>query len=110
MIIKFFQNLTKTNKHINYIDLRCMCNGIQTDSASGDGDIKSILVQGQKYQSDEWTNVSPRILSLMERRLHLQPQHPLGLIKQRICDFMYGHFKNPHYNSPLFSLHQVWPF
>ena len=42
-----------------------MCNGIQTDSASGGGDIKSILVQGQKYQSDEWTNVSPRILELM---------------------------------------------
>ena len=78
-----------------------LMSGVQTQS-----DTKTIVVQGNTYQTDEWTNVTPRILSLMERRLHLQPNHPIGLIKQRIIDFMYGKYNNVRGN-PLFSVHQV---
>ena len=78
-----------------------LMSGVQTQS-----DTKAIIVQGNTYQTDEWTNVTPRILSLMERRLHLQPNHPIGLIKQRIIDFMYGKYNNVRGN-PLFSVHQV---
>ena len=75
-------------------------------SVQAQSDTKTIVVQGNTYQTDEWTNVTPRILSLMERRLHLQPNHPIGLIKQRIIDFMYGKYNNVRGN-PLFSVHQV---
>ena len=78
-----------------------LMSGVQAQS-----DTKTIAVQGNTYQTDEWTNVTPRILSLMERRLHLQPNHPIGLIKQRIIDFMYGKYNNVRGN-PLFSVHQV---
>ena len=69
-------------------------------------EVKNVVIQNQTYQTDEWTNITPRIQSLMERKLHLQPQHPLGLIKQRIVDFMYGNYSNVRGN-PLFSVHQV---
>ena len=78
-----------------------LMSGVQAQS-----DTKTIVVQGNTYQTDEWTNITPRILSLMERRLHLQPNHPIGLIKQRIIDFMYGKYNNVRGN-PLFSVHQV---
>ena len=78
-----------------------LMSGVQAQS-----DTKTIVVQGNTYQTDEWTNVTPRILTLMERRLHLQPNHPIGLIKQRIIDFMYGKYNNVRGN-PLFSVHQV---
>ena len=64
-----------------------------------------ICFLGQAYKSDEWTNVTPKILSLAERKLHMNPKHPLGLIKQRIVDYTYGKYENVRGN-PLFSVHQ----
>ncbi len=64
-----------------------------------------IILHGHKFQVDEWTNVTPKILDLTERKLHLNPKHPLGLIKQRVVDFMYGKYNNVRGN-PLFSVHQ----
>ena len=81
------------------------------------GGSKDITVHGNKYNSDDWTNITPKILSLSERKLHLNPKHPLGLIKQRVIDFMYSKYNNvgnfdavyrpaSRGNSPLFSVHQ----
>ncbi len=66
---------------------------------------KEISAQGRTFQTDDWTNVTPKILSLMERQLHTNKKHPLGLIKSRIVDFMYGRFENQRGN-PLFSVHE----
>ena len=63
---------------------------------------QDIIVHGNKYSCDEWTNITPKILSLSERKLHLNPKHPLGLIKQRVIDFMYSKYSNVRGN-PLFS-------
>ena len=46
-------------------------------------------LQGSSYPRDSVTNISPRILKCMDRNLHLQPSHPLCLIKQRIANYMY---------------------
>jgi len=55
-------------------------------------------------------------LSLSERKLHLNPKHPLGLIKQRIIDHVYSRYNQKGSfsavyqmktgKSPLFSVHQ----
>jgi len=79
-------------------------------------------VHGNKYNYDDWTNITPKILSLSERKLHLNPKHPLGLIKQNIINYVYsrynqnldgqsGQFGAVYKNtargkSPLFSVHQ----
>ena len=75
-----------------------------------------ITVHGNKYNYDDWTNITPKILSLSERKLHLNPKHPLGLIKQNIINYVYSRYnqnqfgavyRNPaHGKSPLFSVHQ----
>lgn len=65
----------------------------------------SIVLFGQTYKSDNWTNVTPKILSLAEKKLHLDPKHPIGRIKQRIVDYTYGKYENVRGN-PLFSVHQ----
>ncbi|KAI8923428.1 hypothetical protein BC831DRAFT_471269 [Entophlyctis helioformis] len=41
-------------------------------------------ILGKSYTADAWTNVSPSILSKTERRLHLEPNHPLGILKGMI--------------------------
>lgn len=44
-----------------------------------------IITIGQKsYQTDEWTNVTPSILALTERSLHLQPNHPIGILRELV--------------------------
>ncbi|XP_037069199.1 LOW QUALITY PROTEIN: probable phenylalanine--tRNA ligase, mitochondrial [Pollicipes pollicipes] len=64
-----------------------------------------LLIDGAAYQPDSWTNVTPRVLQLVGRRLHEQPHHPLCLLKQRVTRYMHGAFRNARGN-PLFSLHE----
>ena len=64
-----------------------------------------LTIDGTEYIPDDWTNVTPRILEHVGRRLHEQPQHPLCLIKQRVTRYMHGAFRNARGN-PLFSLHE----
>ncbi|KIY70927.1 phenylalanyl-tRNA synthetase [Cylindrobasidium torrendii FP15055 ss-10] len=43
-----------------------------------------IEILGQKYATDEITNVSPAILAKVPRRLHAQPSHPLSTLRTLI--------------------------
>ncbi|CAO1412599.1 unnamed protein product [Diamesa tonsa] len=63
-----------------------------------------IEINNSKYESDEFSNISPKISSYIGRNLHLQKHHPLSLIRQRIVDFFYKEYNNPKSN-PLFSVH-----
>ena len=40
-----------------------------------------IPILGQLYPRDQITNVTPAILDKIQRRLHLQPSHPLGILR-----------------------------
>jgi len=51
------------------------------------------------------TNVTPKILSHLDRNLHLQKQHPLNLIKERIVNYMYQRYKENR-GMPTFSVHE----
>ena len=65
---------------------------------------QSVTVEGKTFESDNWTNVTPKILSHLERKLHQRPDHPLGLIKSRIVNFIYSKYRN-HRGNPLFSVY-----
>jgi len=65
----------------------------------------SITVKTVRYPRDNMTNVTPKILSHLDRNLHLEKQHPLNLIKQRIVDYMYGRYKQNR-GMPSFSVHE----
>lgn len=43
-----------------------------------------IVLDGKTYKTDEWTNVPPQILSLTERQLHQNPDHPIGILRELI--------------------------
>jgi len=64
---------------------------------------KFVMVNGKEYQKDDMTNITPHILSHLPRKLHMQNQHPLGLIKARIIDYMYKKYRGNRGN-PLFSI------
>jgi len=64
----------------------------------------SVCVEGREFKRDKWTNVTPNILSYMNRNLHLKAQHPLSLLRENIAHYMYKTFPN-HNGNPLFSVY-----
>ncbi|XP_034650705.1 probable phenylalanine--tRNA ligase, mitochondrial [Drosophila subobscura] len=61
-------------------------------------------VNGSTYATDSWTNVTPKILSYLGANKHLQKDHPLSIIRQRIVNYFYGAYRNQRGN-PLFSIY-----
>lgn len=70
-----------------------------------------IEILGKQYHADDYTNITPRVLSLMSRRLYEQRENPLFLVSERIRNFFkenqsrdtgykYDEFK---YHSPVVS-------
>ncbi|ORY87076.1 mitochondrial phenylalanyl-tRNA synthetase alpha subunit, active as a monomer [Protomyces lactucae-debilis] len=41
-------------------------------------------ILGQRYKTDSWTNVSSAILPLLPRKLHLQQNHPIAILRAQI--------------------------
>ncbi|XP_055596537.1 probable phenylalanine--tRNA ligase, mitochondrial [Uranotaenia lowii] len=66
---------------------------------------KTVDLYRQQYERDSWTNITPKILSHLDRNLHLQQNHPLSIIWKRITKYFYGAYLNPRGN-PMFSVHE----
>ncbi|XP_058834836.1 probable phenylalanine--tRNA ligase, mitochondrial [Topomyia yanbarensis] len=66
---------------------------------------KTVDLYQQQYSRDSWTNITPKILSHLDRNLHLQANHPLSIIRKRIVKYFYGAYLNPR-GSPLFSVYE----
>ncbi|ODV93466.1 hypothetical protein PACTADRAFT_52047, partial [Pachysolen tannophilus NRRL Y-2460] len=54
------------------------------------GDVPSIIVNNKSYKPDEWTNVPNSILQLTNRKLHLDENHPIGILRSLIEDRFKG--------------------
>ncbi|PUU76050.1 hypothetical protein B9Z19DRAFT_1102579 [Tuber borchii] len=64
-------------------------------------------LEGRHYPIDEWTNLPSHISCALPRKLHLQPSHPLSIIKRLIE----SRFPSPIYEYhndlfPIVSVHQ----
>jgi len=80
---------------------RNCCVPVRWKSSQSDDTI--LLVNDHRYHKDDFTNVTPKILSHLGRNLHLQKQHPLCLIKERIVSFIYSKYRGNRGN-PLFTV------
>ncbi|EMR08933.1 phenylalanine-tRNA ligase [Pneumocystis murina B123] len=43
-----------------------------------------VSILGENYPLDSWTNITPAILKAVEKKLHFQVSHPLGILRQTI--------------------------
>ncbi|KAF9973790.1 hypothetical protein BGZ73_002950 [Actinomortierella ambigua] len=66
---------------------------------------ENIVIGGQTYATDEFTNVTPTILEKTTRQLHLIPTHPIAIIKERIASSFPG-FKHYDQFSPVVTTKQ----
>lgn len=58
---------------------------------------------GKEYQTDEWTNITPRIVSFVDQRLHQARSNPLCLIADGIKSH-FNEFDIFEYPSPVVDL------
>lgn len=65
---------------------------------------QSLLINGRTYEKDEYTNVTPKILSFVGKNLHNRDHHPLCLTKQTIVNYMYSKFIG-RTGNPIFSIY-----
>ena len=57
-------------------------------------------VLGQRFPCDDWTNITPTIISKINRQLHLKPSHPLSTLRSLI-ESAYPDFTHVSSISPL---------
>jgi phenylalanyl-tRNA synthetase alpha chain len=41
-----------------------------------------LVILNKKYPTDEWANISPSIIALTDRKLHLNESHPIGILRK----------------------------
>lgn len=63
-----------------------------------------IELNNDKYVSDDYSNITPKIANYLGRNIHLQQHHPLSMVRQRIVKFFYAAYGNPRGN-PVFSVY-----
>ena len=90
-------------------DLRLIFN-VATRCLSSRIEDGTVQIKDKVFQRDHMTNVTPKILSHLDRNLHLQKQHPLCLTKQNIVNYMYAKYSHhrgtSHRGLPVFSVHE----
>lgn len=76
-----------------------------SDFKSADADKKThsdnfTVINGKEYPKDEFTNITPRVISALNRKLYQQTNHPLCIIKRVSivnCYFKFYVFKKVKY-------------
>lgn len=63
-----------------------------------------VEINNNKFAADDYTNINPKILSYLDRKLHLSKNHPLAMVKQRIINYFYKTYTQVG-NTPLFSVY-----
>ncbi|KAI8968022.1 phenylalanyl-tRNA synthetase [Mycotypha africana] len=63
------------------------------------------VINGQEIPTDSWTNVTPTVLAKINRKLHLQPQNPISIIRQLI-ESNFQNFKTFNTYSPIVTTKQ----
>ncbi|PLB55711.1 putative phenylalanyl-tRNA synthetase alpha subunit [Aspergillus steynii IBT 23096] len=65
---------------------------------------KSLEIEGKSYPTDEWTNTPDTILSHVGRRLYLEKNHPLAIIRELLeSEFPGPAYGNYHEKDPVVS-------
>ena len=74
------------------------CNLVCSKQYTVDSNLQKRLAQcevlGKTYDCDEMTSITPNIISRVGRNLHLVPQHPINIIKQRIVHLFHKTYTN----------------
>lgn len=64
--------------------------------------VSTLRLNNKQFETDEYTNITPKIISYLNRNLHLEKDNPLSLVRQGIIGYFYKSFTSR--GSPSFSV------
>lgn len=65
--------------------------------------VSTVQINEKEFVADDYTNVTPKIISYLGRNLHLQKDNPLSIVRQRIVNYFYKSFTLR--GNPAFSVY-----
>ncbi|KAL0861498.1 hypothetical protein ABMA27_009026 [Loxostege sticticalis] len=65
--------------------------------------VSTVQINQKEFVADDYTNVTPKIISYLGRNLHLQKDNPLSIVRQRIVNYFYKSFTLR--GNPAFSVY-----
>lgn len=66
--------------------------------------VSTVLINNKEFESDAYTNLTPKIISYLNRNLHLHKDNPLSLVRQSIVSYFYKSFTSG--GNPSFSVYE----
>ena len=72
-------------------------------SCAVNGQNKYIRLLGMSYQTDRMTNITPSIISKLDKKLHHVSDHPLKILKDKIHDYLHSVYRT-RWSSPVFTM------
>ncbi|XP_001605577.1 probable phenylalanine--tRNA ligase, mitochondrial [Nasonia vitripennis] len=99
MGIRVYRILLAAEKYKRKIICRTYSTAPEANKSLG-----SIELLGQKYPTDDWTNITPKIISKLGKNLHVTKNHPLSHVRQCIVNHFYRTYSN-RVGNPLFSVY-----
>lgn len=97
-------SLWRTTRQRNLSCQLCSLRNKVSTAPSVESTQNEIEIDHQKYETDNWTNVTPKIIAKIGRNLHQQEKHPLYYVKRRIVNYFYKTYLNK-VGNPLFSIY-----
>ncbi|XP_022907279.2 probable phenylalanine--tRNA ligase, mitochondrial [Onthophagus taurus] len=81
-------------------------NNIRLLSSVAKPNVKTdLVINNVSFKNDDFTNITPKILSHIGKNIHTQKYHPLSMVRQRIVNYFYKRFVTNRGN-PIFSMHE----
>lgn len=99
MILKWYQPYSIFLKYTKQLKIKKTYSTVHN---TGEKPVLELL--GQKYITDEWTNITPHIISKLNVNLYITKYHPLSLVRQQIIDYFYKNYRC-RTGTPLFSVY-----
>lgn len=65
--------------------------------------VTTLKINDKEFVTDDYTNVTPKILSYLNRDLHLKKDNPISIVRQRIVNYFYSSFT--YRGNPIFSVY-----
>lgn len=76
---------------------------IKNNYSTAPKSLATLRIKEKEYRTDDYTNITPKILSYLNQNLHLKKDNPLSLVRQRIVNYFYSSFT--HRGNPTFSVY-----
>ncbi|CAG8546715.1 9326_t:CDS:2 [Ambispora gerdemannii] len=109
--IGYCNNFIKSNFH-NFIDVNrknFTTGNLKSNDAKDEASFTitsdTIRIDGQSFPVDDFTNVTPNILSKIKRQLHLHQSHPISILRNLI-ETQLNDFRHFNSFSPIVSTRQ----